>query len=126
MGGIAYIKWYKANVLDKIELAFAAGYDPALELASHGKKGEKGHDPLDLETDIPWTQHLRRKEQDKVDAIVQGKEKGECIYSYTASLYSFLPRSLFCSSWSKGLHHPFPCIRNALTIRLYRAQGKAP
>ncbi|KAF8891783.1 hypothetical protein BD779DRAFT_1670742 [Infundibulicybe gibba] len=38
VGGIAYLKWYKKNVLDKIEAAFAPGYDPALELATHQVK----------------------------------------------------------------------------------------
>ncbi|KAH8087821.1 hypothetical protein BXZ70DRAFT_899534 [Cristinia sonorae] len=79
-GGIAYVAWYKKNVLDKIELAFAAGYDPALELASHGKvRGTEGVDiPDDMEWDLdgPWTQHLRRKEQDLVDRIVHGAETG--------------------------------------------------
>ncbi|KAG9087012.1 hypothetical protein FS749_003227, partial [Ceratobasidium sp. UAMH 11750] len=40
-GGVAYVKWYKANVLNKIEAAFEPGYDPALELANHpGRGGE--------------------------------------------------------------------------------------
>ncbi|TCD64562.1 hypothetical protein EIP91_003920 [Steccherinum ochraceum] len=77
VGGIAYVAWYKKNVLDKIELAFAAGYDPALELASHGKVRDP-HIPEDVDWDMdgPWTQHLRRKEQDLVDSIVHGAETG--------------------------------------------------
>ncbi|KAJ6589826.1 hypothetical protein DFH09DRAFT_216845 [Mycena vulgaris] len=85
VGGVAYVKWYKYNVLRKIEDAFAAGYDPALELATYQNKPPAGTvehnslDPLDeLEFDAegPWTQHLRRREQDWIDAIVQGEEPG--------------------------------------------------
>lgn len=76
-GGVAYLAWYKKNVLDKIELAFAAGYDPALELASHGKQRDPNTpEELDWDMDGPWTQHLRRKEQDLVDRIVHGAETG--------------------------------------------------
>ncbi|KAI0079276.1 hypothetical protein K474DRAFT_1673490 [Panus rudis PR-1116 ss-1] len=76
-GGVAYVAWYKKNVLDKIELAFAAGYDPALELASHGKMRDPSvPEELDWDMDGPWTQHLRRKEQDIVDRIIHGAETG--------------------------------------------------
>ncbi|KAJ6624312.1 hypothetical protein B0H10DRAFT_2006782 [Mycena sp. CBHHK59/15] len=80
VGGIAYVKWYKYNVLNKIEHAFAAGYDPALELATYQAKplaaGEEPIDELDFDADGPWTQHLRRREQDWIDAIVHGNEAG--------------------------------------------------
>ncbi|KAJ7350473.1 hypothetical protein DFH08DRAFT_111349 [Mycena albidolilacea] len=80
VGGVAYVRWYKWNVLRKIENAFSPGYDPALELATYQNKppeGELVNDPLDeLDGDGPWTQHLRRKEQDWIDAIVQGHEPG--------------------------------------------------
>ncbi|KAJ7099594.1 hypothetical protein B0H15DRAFT_920319 [Mycena belliarum] len=82
VGGVAYVKWYKYNVLRKIEDAFAPGYDPALELATYpSKAGEKKKlteplDELELEEEGPWTQHLRRKEQNWIDAIVQGHEPG--------------------------------------------------
>jgi hypothetical protein len=68
MGGVGYLAWYKKNVLDKIEQAFEAGYDPALEVAMQAKKryGEDDHQML----------HLRRKEQDIVDKIVHGGEVG--------------------------------------------------
>ena len=51
-----------------MELAFKAGYDPALEVAIQAKKryGEDDHKEL----------HLRRKEQDIVDRIVSGEEVG--------------------------------------------------
>ncbi|KAH9485518.1 hypothetical protein JR316_0002426 [Psilocybe cubensis] len=79
-GGIAYVKWYKKNVLDKIEDAFAAGYDPALELAkAHVVKrappDEDATDPIFTEVE-PWTHSLRRKEQDMIDPIIHGEEAG--------------------------------------------------
>ncbi|KAF8161282.1 hypothetical protein B0H34DRAFT_700244 [Crassisporium funariophilum] len=80
VGGIAYVKWYKKDVLDKIENAFAAGYDPALELAkSHTPKkpctdADAQDPPFDGEE--PWTENLRRKEQDIIDHIVHGEESG--------------------------------------------------
>ncbi|KAH9944767.1 hypothetical protein B0H21DRAFT_694510 [Amylocystis lapponica] len=58
----------------QIELAFAAGYDPALELASHTKN--QYEDILRGDGDGPWTEHLRRREQDFVDRIIQGRESG--------------------------------------------------
>ncbi|KAI0776267.1 hypothetical protein BD413DRAFT_527845 [Trametes elegans] len=83
-GGIVYMAWYKENVLKKIEKAFAAGYDPALELAKNAiKKPPETPEPAvdangELEWDLegPWTQHLRREEQDLIDRIVQGHEVG--------------------------------------------------
>ncbi|KAF5380356.1 hypothetical protein D9615_004695 [Tricholomella constricta] len=78
-GGIAYLSWYKKRVLDKIEEAFSAGYDPALELATHQTKRAPAKDDvgdLEFEEEIPWTENLRRKEQDKIDRIVQGDEPG--------------------------------------------------
>ncbi|KAL0570951.1 hypothetical protein V5O48_011008 [Marasmius crinis-equi] len=74
VGGIAYLQWYKKNVLDKIELAFAPGYDPALEVAKdHLKK--KAHE-IDEDEEIPWTQHFRRTEQDNIDRVIQGEDAG--------------------------------------------------
>ncbi|KAI0827927.1 hypothetical protein BC628DRAFT_1409461 [Trametes gibbosa] len=81
-GGIVYMAWYKDNVLRKIEQAFAAGYDPALELAKNAIKRpeDAAPDPTneELEWDLegPWTQHLRREEQNLIDRIIQGKEVG--------------------------------------------------
>lgn len=70
-----------------MEDAFEAGYDPALELATHSAKTrhrkEQEQDERerpDLELEIqdaePWTEHLRRKEQDVIDPIVKGEEVG--------------------------------------------------
>ena len=59
-----------------MEKAFAAGYDPSLELAkSHfPDRSESNVDGDDY--DLRWTEHLRRKEQDTVDHIIHGKEFG--------------------------------------------------
>ncbi|KNZ74896.1 hypothetical protein J132_05895 [Termitomyces sp. J132] len=79
-GGIAYVAWYKKRVLDKIEDAFAAGYDPALELATNHAKRLPSEDDANednqLLDDAPWTGNMRRKEQDTIDRIVQGHEPG--------------------------------------------------
>ncbi|KZV97832.1 hypothetical protein EXIGLDRAFT_607590 [Exidia glandulosa HHB12029] len=65
VGGVGYIAWYKRHVLNKIEVAFQAGYDPALELATFRNK------------DIPdEVEHLRRREQDLIDKIIAGKTHG--------------------------------------------------
>lgn len=61
----------------QIEIAFSAGYDPALELAIHGKKRqEQLPEESSWGSETPWTEHLRRDEQDLVDRIVHGKEGG--------------------------------------------------
>ncbi|KAG8822121.1 hypothetical protein FRB91_003316 [Serendipita sp. 411] len=72
LGGVAYVSWYKWRVLDKIEEAFAKGYDPALELATHVHSG-KGDDP-----DLSYAEieNMRRKEQGRVDSIISGQEVG--------------------------------------------------
>ena len=70
-----------------MEDAFRGGYDPALELATHPAKTrhraeqeQQKRERQDLELEIqdvePWTQHLRRKEQDVIDLIVKGEEAG--------------------------------------------------
>ncbi|KAG8816542.1 hypothetical protein FRC17_000293 [Serendipita sp. 399] len=72
LGGVAYVSWYKHRVLDKIEEAFAKGYDPALELASH-VHGGKGDDP-----DLSYAEieNMRRREQGRLDTIISGQEVG--------------------------------------------------
>ncbi|KAF8484096.1 hypothetical protein JB92DRAFT_2762690, partial [Gautieria morchelliformis] len=80
LGGVGYLSWYKKQVLDKMEQAFAAGYDPALELAKRSSApqylvSDDGHDGWgDVSSD--WNKHLRRTEQDHVDRIVNGTETG--------------------------------------------------
>jgi hypothetical protein len=67
-----------------MEGAFDAGYDPALELATHAKRKAEEHtakaksslEELDSDLSEPWTEHLRRKEQDIIDQIVRGAETG--------------------------------------------------
>ena len=54
-----------------MEKAFDPGYDPALEIASHAKR--QGHN---YSADDPDGEHLRRQEQDFVDRIISGEEKG--------------------------------------------------
>jgi hypothetical protein len=64
-----------------MEKAFAAGYDPALELAKFhiprgsNSDGETIYGDFD-DHDQPWTEHLRRKEQNAVDQIIHGEEYG--------------------------------------------------
>ncbi len=71
------------NRFPQIEKAFAPGYDPALELAKHSARKPAPAQPLVVEEDGlewdldgPWTQHLRRAEQDLIDRIVHGNEVG--------------------------------------------------
>ncbi|KAI0036151.1 hypothetical protein K488DRAFT_76181 [Vararia minispora EC-137] len=81
VGGTVYYDWYKKKVLDKIEQAFEGGYDPALELVVHSKlqgtdrQLPEAIDELDIE-EGPWTEHLRRREQDILDKIIHGIETG--------------------------------------------------
>ncbi|EKM81121.1 hypothetical protein AGABI1DRAFT_127148 [Agaricus bisporus var. burnettii JB137-S8] len=82
LGGVAYLKWYKMNVLVKIENAFTAGYDPALELELAQRYAQRHlHDNVvdgsqDFQEPGSWINDLRRKEQDIIDSIVTGKEPG--------------------------------------------------
>ncbi|KAG5652847.1 hypothetical protein H0H81_003409 [Sphagnurus paluster] len=63
-----------------IEDAFAAGYDPALELATHQTKRRAAETDelgdLVYEEGSEWAEKLRRKEQDQIDRMVQGQEPG--------------------------------------------------
>ncbi|KAH7402209.1 hypothetical protein DE146DRAFT_652731 [Phaeosphaeria sp. MPI-PUGE-AT-0046c] len=78
--GIGYTKYYKWNVLEKMENAFREG-DPVLELAASGKevfreptRQEVTHDDDDDEDDCDrW---IPRDEQEKIDKIVWGMTKG--------------------------------------------------
>lgn len=79
--GIGYTKYYKWNVLEKMENAFREG-DPVLDLAATGKeipteptrtqvtKGSQEEDGQDYDRWIP------RDEQEKIDKIVWGQTKG--------------------------------------------------
>ena len=57
-----------------MEVAFAKGYDPAVELSRHIKLG-RGVDDL-VEGVSAEVEDLRQKEQAVVDSIVRGKEPG--------------------------------------------------
>lgn len=66
-----------------MEHAFAAGYDPALELATlSATQADISDDLNELAFDMngnkqkTWSGHLRRREQDRIDQIVHGIEKG--------------------------------------------------
>ncbi|KAG9229976.1 hypothetical protein BJ875DRAFT_172039 [Amylocarpus encephaloides] len=73
LGGYLYHKFYKWMVLQKMEGAFKPG-DPVLELAAIGKQvpntitASRGQD-----NDDHW---IQRDEQSKIDAIVDGSERG--------------------------------------------------
>lgn len=77
--GIGYTKYYKWNVLEKMENAFREG-DPVLDLAASGKevprettRHEVTHTPADEEDGERW---IIRDEQEKIDQIVKGQLKG--------------------------------------------------
>jgi hypothetical protein len=76
--GIGYTKYYKWNVLEKMENAFREG-DPVLDLAASGKevfreptRTEVTHDDDEDKCDR-W---IPRDEQEKIDKIVWGETKG--------------------------------------------------
>lgn len=69
LAGYGYHRYYKYLVLQKMERAFEPG-DPMLELANQGKPS-----PISMPTDDEkhW---IRRKEQEKIDAILNGTTRG--------------------------------------------------
>ncbi|UPX12720.1 uncharacterized protein EKO05_0003259 [Ascochyta rabiei] len=75
--GITYTKYYKWNVLEKMENAFREG-DPVLDLAATGK--EIPRDPSRSEigkgNDEGYDRWIERDEQDKIDKIISGETKG--------------------------------------------------
>ncbi|CZS95007.1 uncharacterized protein RAG0_04808 [Rhynchosporium agropyri] len=74
LGGYMYHKFYKWLVIHKMEGAFQPG-DPVLDLAAIGKQIPNSitSPPLSKETDEHW---ILRDEQAKIDAIVQGEDRG--------------------------------------------------
>jgi len=99
---VGYLAYYKASVLNKVgrgpsrdilvqpadfrpqmEGAFAAGYDPALEVGKlHHRKHSKHHaesvfehEMQEGEDELPHPEFVR-KEQELVDAIVRGENVG--------------------------------------------------
>ncbi|CAA9958913.1 hypothetical protein PTNB73_01040 [Pyrenophora teres f. teres] len=80
--GIGYTKYYKWNVLEKMENAFRPG-DPVLDLAANGKEVPKNGEPSRLEVvksnaddDKDYDRWIPRDEQEKIDKIVWGETKG--------------------------------------------------
>ena len=68
LAGFGYHKYYKYLVLQKMEKAFEPG-DPVLELAAL----EECSDTFAKEDDFHW---IRQSEQAKIDAIINGSDKG--------------------------------------------------
>ncbi|QRV84110.1 hypothetical protein RhiJN_12126 [Ceratobasidium sp. AG-Ba] len=75
--GVAYLRWYKANVLNKIEVAFEPGYDPTLALADLriGRR-RRGMDAYGERNYPQSTQNMERVEQKTIDSIMKGEEAG--------------------------------------------------
>lgn len=76
-GGFCYHKFYKWMVLQKMENAFEPG-DPVLVLAAMAKQVPNkdilpGQEKEESDADNHW---IRRDEQDKIDSIVSGTDKG--------------------------------------------------
>ncbi|KAI4117117.1 MAG: hypothetical protein LQ338_007615 [Usnochroma carphineum] len=69
LAGYSYHRYYKYLVLQKMENAFKPG-DPVLELAALGGEAPKAISEND---DEHW---IRLKEQQKIDAIVDGSDRG--------------------------------------------------
>ncbi|KAH7334888.1 hypothetical protein B0J17DRAFT_732658 [Rhizoctonia solani] len=68
------MEWYKSNVLNKIERAFAPGYDPTLELANHPSR--PSGTPKGFDDSLMEDAHMEREEQKIVDSIMKGDEAG--------------------------------------------------
>jgi hypothetical protein len=78
--GIGYTKYYKWNVLEKMENAFREG-DPVLDLAASGKEVFREPTRLEVTHDIDdddddCDRWIPRDEQEKIDKIVWGETKG--------------------------------------------------
>ncbi|CAE6341502.1 unnamed protein product [Rhizoctonia solani] len=75
-GGVAYVSWYKADVLNKIEKAFDPGYDPALALPDHPSQLGNDVDEDGVRILPQSSRHMERNEQKIVDAIMEGNDRG--------------------------------------------------
>jgi hypothetical protein len=92
----------------QIEQAFQGGYDPALELVVHAKSMRSRHmkDAIDelevLDEDGPWTERLRRKEQDLLERVIHGVETGHyfMILGCKVPFYLLSPRRLSLSTFT--------------------------
>lgn len=75
--GITYTKYYKWNVLEKMENAFREG-DPVLDLAATGKEIPRDPSRREIEKaeDEDYDRWIPRDEQEKINKIVSGETKG--------------------------------------------------
>jgi hypothetical protein len=76
LAGYSYHRYYKRLVLKKIENAFQPG-DPVLELAALGKSASGTSTHILAGDDGNEQNWILRPEQDKIDAIVNGTDKGK-------------------------------------------------
>jgi hypothetical protein len=76
LAGYSYHRYYKHLVLSKIENAFMPG-DPVLELAALGKVATGTPTHIGGVTNDGHQNWILRPEQDKIDAIVNGTDKGK-------------------------------------------------
>jgi hypothetical protein len=76
LAGYSYHRYYKRLVLKKIENAFKPG-DPVLELAALGKSASGTSTHILAGDDGNEQNWILRPEQDKIDAIVNGTDKGK-------------------------------------------------
>jgi hypothetical protein len=76
LAGYSYHRYYKRLVLKKIENAFKPG-DPVLELAALGKSASGTSTHISAGDDGNEQNWILRPEQDKIDAIVNGTDKGK-------------------------------------------------
>ncbi|KAK3701497.1 hypothetical protein LTR37_015471 [Vermiconidia calcicola] len=75
--GYSYTRYYKYNVLEKMEHAFAPG-DPVLEMAATAKRGTATMGERVLSEEEMRQEHwVLRDEQTTIDSIVSGKAKGQ-------------------------------------------------
>ncbi|KAJ4374617.1 hypothetical protein N0V86_007489 [Didymella sp. IMI 355093] len=74
--GITYTRYYKWNVLEKMENAFREG-DPVLELAANGKEIPQDPSKREIETgEDDYDRWIPREEQDQINKIISGETKG--------------------------------------------------
>ncbi|KAF9690941.1 hypothetical protein EKO04_011229 [Ascochyta lentis] len=75
--GITYTRYYKWNVLEKMENAFREG-DPVLDLAATGKEIPRDPSPNEMDKghDDGYDRWIQRDEQDKINKIISGETKG--------------------------------------------------
>jgi hypothetical protein len=76
LAGYSYHRYYKYLVLSKIENAFMPG-DPVLELAALGKSATSSSTHIGGGSGDDHQNWILRPEQDKIDAIVNGTDKGK-------------------------------------------------